>query len=619
MRHTYFRGLLAVLGGALLSLASLAHAAPFAYITQHFNDVNTVAVVDMATSTVVTTVPVGASPFGVAVHPAGSHVYVTNTDSGTVSVIEVASNTVVATIRVQDGPAGVAVQPDGSRVYVANEFANTVSVIDTASNTVVATLDVGAAPRGLAVSADGTRVYVANNVDHTLSVIDTTQPAVVATVGVGERPVGVAVHPAGAPVYVTNAMSSTLTVLNLLDPTNPSLVATVPVEQNQSPRGVAVHPSGSHVYVATGAGRIVVVETASNVVVANPLAAVGLFGVWVTPSGRQVYAASQMADAVYVMDTATNTVAPQAVTVSDGPTAFGAFITPEPRGACDTTALEQALAEARSHVNTLQATNQALIADKGRVQTELGTVRATLESFVDRLFGDDVDGLIAAAARAVALRELNAARTAAPHGWRLRHAQHSFDQGEKWLRKREWRRAVREYREVHHIVDWIVRSLPSVPDGTTPVSGGPSTTPSMPATNPDCDTSELEQLLAAALRQVASLQAANQSLAAENTRLRAELAAAKAVVTSFVMRLFGERTDRSVAAVARDAAHDTLRAAQAGAPHDRRLRLAQRSYEQGQQAMRKHEWGRAVHEFRETHELCGRILRDKHAHRHDRR
>ena len=62
MRHTHIRGLLAVVGGALLSLASLAHAAPFAYITQQFS--NTVAVVDVATNTVVTTVTVGFSPTG---------------------------------------------------------------------------------------------------------------------------------------------------------------------------------------------------------------------------------------------------------------------------------------------------------------------------------------------------------------------------------------------------------------------------------------------------------------------------------------------------------------------------------------------------------------------------
>ena len=39
---------------------------------------NTVSVIDTASNTVVTTVPVGTSPHGVAVTPDGKHVYVAN-------------------------------------------------------------------------------------------------------------------------------------------------------------------------------------------------------------------------------------------------------------------------------------------------------------------------------------------------------------------------------------------------------------------------------------------------------------------------------------------------------------------------------------------------------------
>ena len=60
-------------------------------------------------------------------------------------------------------PWGVAVSPDGTKVYVANEYGNTVSVIDTATNTVTATVNVGSGPFGVAVNPDGTKVYVANS------------------------------------------------------------------------------------------------------------------------------------------------------------------------------------------------------------------------------------------------------------------------------------------------------------------------------------------------------------------------------------------------------------------------------------------------------------------------
>jgi YVTN family beta-propeller protein len=62
---------------------------------------------------------VGVLPYGVAVTPDGSKVYVANLDSNNVSVIAAATNTVVTTIPVGFNPLGVAVSPDGSKVYIA--------------------------------------------------------------------------------------------------------------------------------------------------------------------------------------------------------------------------------------------------------------------------------------------------------------------------------------------------------------------------------------------------------------------------------------------------------------------------------------------------------------------
>src|SRR5271167_2437248 len=90
-------------------------------------------------------------------------VYLPNHASNTVSVIDKATNMVTGSpIPVGGEPYGVAVSPDGSKVYVTIEGSNTVSVIDTVRNTVTATIPVGGEPEGVTVTPDGSKVYVAD-------------------------------------------------------------------------------------------------------------------------------------------------------------------------------------------------------------------------------------------------------------------------------------------------------------------------------------------------------------------------------------------------------------------------------------------------------------------------
>jgi YVTN family beta-propeller protein len=175
----------------------------------------------------------------VAVHPAGTFVYVANQNSDTVSVIATATNAVVATVSVGNRPTGVAVHPAGTFVYVANANggSGTISVIATATNAVVATVSVGSYPAGLAVHPAGTFVYVTT--DTNIAVISTVTNTVVATVPAGDFTFGVAVHPAGTFVYVTNLNSATVSVIATATNT---VVATVPVGDLPTTFGQFVGP-----------------------------------------------------------------------------------------------------------------------------------------------------------------------------------------------------------------------------------------------------------------------------------------------------------------------------------------------------------------------------------------
>jgi YVTN family beta-propeller protein len=181
---------------------------------------HSIAVIDTATRSLITEVPVGIHPYTTLVSADGSKVYVSNwggrapgpgdfTDgmfpvvvdqrtgipvSGTVSVIDTATNKVTKTIEVGLHPVGMALSPGGDRIYVTNANSDTVSVIDTATDTVMKTLNVGVAGRGrvpvlgsspnaVTVSPDGRTLYVANASQNAVAVVDPDRKATNAVKG----------------------------------------------------------------------------------------------------------------------------------------------------------------------------------------------------------------------------------------------------------------------------------------------------------------------------------------------------------------------------------------------------------------------------------------------------
>lgn len=98
------------------------------YATNYFS--KSVSVIDTSGKAALAKISVGIDPYGVAVSPDGTRLYVTHfPGTGSVSVVDVAGQTVVSTILVGDGPRGVAVSPDGTRLYVTNFFADSLSVV----------------------------------------------------------------------------------------------------------------------------------------------------------------------------------------------------------------------------------------------------------------------------------------------------------------------------------------------------------------------------------------------------------------------------------------------------------------------------------------------------------
>lgn len=193
-----------------------------------------------------------------------NRLYVTNFLSNNVSVVDLNAGRVMATIPVGNGPTGMAVSPDVQQVYVANMLSGTVSVISTALNQVTNTIPVpsfynASAPFGMALTHDGAKLYVTNLNDGTVRVIDTRSKKVVDT--------------------ITKAYDWAL-------------------------RYIAISPDGQYAWaIGTGEGKVSVIKTEDNQVVAKIWGLPSARHMAFTPDGSRAYITGEKFSHVYVIDT----------------------------------------------------------------------------------------------------------------------------------------------------------------------------------------------------------------------------------------------------------------------------------------------------------------------------
>ncbi|MCB1055238.1 MAG: YncE family protein [Acidobacteria bacterium] len=215
----------AVAGAGMPSAVALDPVGGRAFAVDPSTD--SLAIIDLAAASVVTTVPVGAGPAAVASD--GVRVYSANFSADTLTIVDGASGTVEATVPVGGFPAGVVADPGGGRVWVANYFEDTLSVVDPASATVVATIPVGPDPRALALDPVAGRLYVASFTAHTVTVVDTASNAVLGSAPTGGlNPIDLVLSPTGDRLFVLHIASPTLAVL---DTATLATIATVAVPE----------------------------------------------------------------------------------------------------------------------------------------------------------------------------------------------------------------------------------------------------------------------------------------------------------------------------------------------------------------------------------------------------
>ncbi len=330
----------------------------FLYVVCQASD--EVRVVDLASGKVVSNVPVGHVPRGIALSPDGRQIYLTNAWSDTVAVIDATTLKVVRTLPTGFEPTGIVCDKSGKTLYIANRLSSDISVIDVNTGQEIKRLLAGRGASYLALSADGKWIYATHiypnagafrtQPNSEITVIDTFRQAVV------ERK---RLHNAAGVFHVALSSDGKLGVAAQLRPKNLIPLAhvehgwafgdsltlfgadiggtlQVPIDELDRyyalPWGVAITPDKLKLFVTTAGSQSVTVIDVQKLLTfartrressrnpANDLSASANYvtaripvgrnprGALLSRDGKRLYVANRLDDNISVIDTSTDKV-----------------------------------------------------------------------------------------------------------------------------------------------------------------------------------------------------------------------------------------------------------------------------------------------------------------------
>lgn len=307
---------MALMPGALL------YAQPFAYITNQGS--HDVSVIDLAANQVVTTIPVGRSPAGVAASSRAGRVFISNPDSKTISVIDMRTQQLVATWEAGEGAVGIDVARDGSQVYAADWYGNRLLVFDVRAGQRIpqASIAVGRSPAGVAAGEQAGIVFVAERDDDSVARVDVSAGRVSARVQVGSHPFALLLDAPRQRLYVLNVQSDDVSVLDIRDSAKLSLIARIKV--GKAPYGAALTSDGTLLYVSNQHDDSVSVIDAETLKVRQTLTGFD-YPEGIAAHADRIYVVNWMADRVSVLDARSGQVLALIATGKNS-RGFGAFI-----------------------------------------------------------------------------------------------------------------------------------------------------------------------------------------------------------------------------------------------------------------------------------------------------
>ena len=223
---------------------------------------------------------------------------------------DASTNRNATSVKIGTTPTRIAFAPDQKTFAVANYGSASVSVVELATMKLLRTISLPAEvrPYGIAFSRDGAKLYLTNFLrnDSQLIVVDFASGSVLARTPVPPFPASVTTSKDGNSVWVTSYFEGSITIFETLTNTPIALLRGFPSAWN-----IKFNSTGTRAYVS-GAnvpyGTVKVVDTATLQTLASVDTGSNTTALYVTPSGRHVFAVNSDAGTISQIDTATNSV-----------------------------------------------------------------------------------------------------------------------------------------------------------------------------------------------------------------------------------------------------------------------------------------------------------------------
>lgn len=238
----------------------------------------------------------GDDAHSVAVHPDGSHLWVTCPPSNNIAVIDAETFAVVDNLYWGDiiiySPMGVAFNPDGSRAWITFEETGEIAVYNGNTRAWITNFTIGGRPNFITFTPNGAKAYIVDYQNADVYVVRTSDYALLKVLSFG----GVAlqdavVKPDGTRVYVSNMDQNRIEVIRTSDDTALSPILTADIK----PRAIGITPDGNYLFV----GHYLAVDAKVNMLRLSDQAIVS--SVWM-PSNPRCMAVRENGTKIYVTE-----------------------------------------------------------------------------------------------------------------------------------------------------------------------------------------------------------------------------------------------------------------------------------------------------------------------------